>query len=136
MGAPTKMSAMVPADRALLEQLGARIREIRESKKLTQDEIAERAGFGGKYIGEVEKGLRDVPVSTLRAVAENGLGIRIEALFDGRRSTRRSRTLAPPTRCGDRRRDTVQVANERAPAASRPDQGDVEMSATGGRLPR
>jgi transcriptional regulator with XRE-family HTH domain len=90
------MSTMVPADRALLEQLGARIREIRESKKLTQDEVAERAGFGGKYIGEIEKGLRDVPVSTLRAVAENGLGIRFDALFNGKRSPRRSRTLAVP----------------------------------------
>jgi len=75
---------MLPADRVLLARLGARLRAIREAAKLSQEEVGERAGFGGKYIGEIEKGIRDLPVSTLRAVAESGLGIRLESLFAGR----------------------------------------------------
>lgn len=77
------MSAMLPADRVLLERLGARVRELREAAALTQEALGERAGFGAKYIGEIEKGLRDVPLSTLRAIAEHGLGVPVGALFDG-----------------------------------------------------
>lgn len=82
---PSKLTLMLPADRILLERLGARLREIREAAKLSQEAVGEKAGFGGKYIGEIEKGIRDVPLSTLRAVAENGLGIKIETLLLGGR---------------------------------------------------
>jgi transcriptional regulator with XRE-family HTH domain len=81
---PSKLTLMLPADRILLERLGARLREIREAANLSQEAVGEKAGFGGKYIGEIEKGIRDVPLSTLRAVAENGLGIKIETLLAGR----------------------------------------------------
>jgi len=72
---------MLPADKALMERLGARIREIRERAKLSQEAVGEKAGFSGKYIGEIEKGVRDVPLSTLRAVIESGLDLRVDALF-------------------------------------------------------
>ena len=72
---------MLPADKALMERLGARLREIRELAKLSQESVGEKAGFSGKYIGEIEKGVRDVPISTLRAVVEAGLGMRLEAFF-------------------------------------------------------
>ncbi len=75
---------MLPADKALLERLGARLRELREQAKLSQEAVGERAGFGGKYIGEIERGVRDVPLSTLRTVAESGLGVRIDTLFGDR----------------------------------------------------
>ena len=79
---------MLPADRTLLQHIGARLRELREAAALTQDEVGERAGFSGKYIGEIEKGKRDVPMSTLRAVVEGGLGAQLEAVFGGRASRR------------------------------------------------
>ena len=88
---------MLPADKALMERLGARLREIREHAKLSQEAVGERAGFSGKYIGEIEKGVRDVPMSTLRALVESGLGVRMEALFverPGRRVTTYKPTLA------------------------------------------
>lgn len=75
---------MLPADRILLERLGGRLRELREAAGLSQEAVGERAGFGGKYIGEIEKGLRDVPISTLRAVIEHGLGLRVDAAFAGK----------------------------------------------------
>lgn len=83
---------MLPADKALMERLGARLRKIREDSDLTQDQVAERAGFGGKYLGEIEKGLRDVPLSTLRAIVENGLGLQLDAVFTGKGGTPRKAT--------------------------------------------
>lgn len=88
---------MLPADKALMERLGARLREIRERAKLSQEAVGERAGFSGKYIGEIEKGVRDVPLSTLRAVVEAGLGLRIDAFF-GERPRRASAEKAPLAR--------------------------------------
>lgn len=75
---------MLPADRQLFERIGQRIRELRENASLSQEQVGDRAGFGGKYIGEIEKGIRDVPLSTLRAVVENGLGVTLETIFSGR----------------------------------------------------
>ena len=74
---------MLPADQILMQRLGGRLRELREAAELTQDQVGERAGFGGKYVGEIEKGVRDVPLRTLRAIAEHGLGVRIESVFAG-----------------------------------------------------
>lgn len=88
---------MLPADKALAERLGARLREIRERAKLSQEAVAEKAGFSGKYLGEIEKGVRDVPLSTLRAVAESGLGVRIETLFE-RSIPRAGQETAPHAR--------------------------------------
>jgi len=75
---------MLPADRKLLERVGKRIRMLREKEGLSQEAVGERAGFGGKYIGEIEKGVRDVPLSTLRAVAESGLAVTVETLLSDR----------------------------------------------------
>jgi transcriptional regulator with XRE-family HTH domain len=85
---------MLPADKLLLERVGARLRELRLSAKLTQETVGERAGFSGKYIGEIEKGVRDVPLSTLRAVVEHGLGLHIEAALGGRAARYESHTTA------------------------------------------
>ncbi len=86
---------MLPADKALMERLGARLRQLREAAGLTQEAVAERAGFGGKYLGEIEKGLRDVPLSTLRAIAENGLGVHLDKVF-GAKGAPSSPRNAPP----------------------------------------
>lgn len=81
---------MLPSDEVLLERLGARLRELREKAKLTQEAVADKAGFGAKYLGEVEKGIRDVPLSTLRAIVEDGLGYPLDAVFGPRtRPTKR-----------------------------------------------
>jgi transcriptional regulator with XRE-family HTH domain len=71
-----------------MERLGVRLREVRERAKLSQEAVGERAGFTGKYIGEIEKGVRDVPLSTLRAVVESGLGLELDTIF-GERPHRR-----------------------------------------------
>ena len=88
---------MLPADRVLLERLGARLRELREEAKLTQEAVAHKAGFGAKYLGEVEKGTRDVPLSTLRAIVEDGLGYSLDAVFGSmsRRTRRKPSSRLP-----------------------------------------
>ena len=57
-----------------LTSIGRRIRELREARGLTQEEVGVRAGFGGKYVSEIERGVRDPPISTIWALVENGLG--------------------------------------------------------------
>ena len=46
-------------------------------------DLGERAGFSGKYISEVERGLRDLPLSSLRAIAHQALGASFEQVFRG-----------------------------------------------------
>lgn len=36
---------------------------------MTQEQLAVRVGYNGKYISEVERGTRDVPLSTLARIA-------------------------------------------------------------------
>lgn len=67
----------MPRDRELLSRLGAHLRVLREERGLTQEEVAVRAGFTAKYLSECERGLRDVPLTTLRAIVEDGLGARL-----------------------------------------------------------
>jgi transcriptional regulator with XRE-family HTH domain len=59
---------------------------LREVAGLTQEQVAERPGFTGKYVSEIERGLRDVPLSTLERVATRALDTKVEALFGARAS--------------------------------------------------
>ncbi len=84
---------MSPEHRAALKLLGRRLRALREARGLTQEDVGVGAGFGSKYISEVERGVRDVPLSTLRAIVERALGAALhEAFLDppGRPSSRKS----------------------------------------------
>ncbi|MDB4954571.1 MAG: hypothetical protein JWO36_2140 [Myxococcales bacterium] len=72
------------------------IRERRNAAKLTQKALGVRAGIGGKYVSEIERGTRDVPFSTLQAMVEDGLGLQLEVQFHARASVRSSSLLAVP----------------------------------------
>lgn len=67
----------------LVRRVGSRIRELRESRNLTQEELGVRAGYTAKYVSEIERGLRDPPLSTLDRLASNGLTCQVQDLFDG-----------------------------------------------------
>jgi transcriptional regulator with XRE-family HTH domain len=70
--------------REILGKLGGRLRRIREDRGLTQEQVAARAGYTSKYVSECERGLRDLPLTTLRAIVEDGLGAGLgDALPDG-----------------------------------------------------
>ena len=71
----------MPPPRDALRTLGAAIRERRLAAGLTQGELGRRAGIVGKYVSEIERGTRDIPFSTLRAIVQQGLGLRLEIGF-------------------------------------------------------
>lgn len=50
--------------------LGARLRELRLARHLTQEQLAERAGLSYKFIGEVERGRGNPTLTTLGALAD------------------------------------------------------------------
>ena len=50
--------------------LGKRIREIRESKDMAQDEAAIEIGFSRSYYGEVERGVRNISALNLIKIAK------------------------------------------------------------------
>jgi transcriptional regulator with XRE-family HTH domain len=64
-----------------LRRLGALIRTCRSAAQLTQAELGKRAGIVGKYVSEIERGTRDIPFSTLRSIAEDGLGLVLDVRF-------------------------------------------------------
>ncbi len=87
---------MLPADKAILQRIGERLRDLRVERQMTQDRVAERAGFTAKYLSEIERGTRDLPVSTLRALVEQGLGVSFDAFFvPGTGRTRVERSSLP-----------------------------------------
>jgi transcriptional regulator with XRE-family HTH domain len=78
----------MPPIHHLLADLGKLIRARRVAARLTQSRLAGRAGIGGKYLSEIERGTRDLPLSTLRAIVRDGLGLVLDIRFldDGSRS--------------------------------------------------
>jgi transcriptional regulator with XRE-family HTH domain len=72
---------MAASRNEVLVRFGRRLRQMREDRGRTQEEVGERAGFTGKYVSEIERGLRDPPLTTLIRIAEDGLGGRLEQLL-------------------------------------------------------
>jgi len=64
----------------LQRSLGRRIRELRTKHGWTQEQFAEFCGLHRTYMGHVERGEKNVSLSTVVRVA-NALGVRISALF-------------------------------------------------------
>ncbi|MFS0728342.1 helix-turn-helix domain-containing protein [Paenibacillus sp. 1P07SE] len=60
--------------------IGERIRYYRAMKNLTQDDLAERTGSTGSYIGRIERGERNVNLHTLEKICDE-LKISVFTLF-------------------------------------------------------
>lgn len=78
---------------AFLRTLGELIRSERGETGLTQGELGARAGIGGKYVSEIERGTRDLPLSTLFAIVERGLQLQLDVRFCKRGAAGRDRSL-------------------------------------------
>ena len=50
-------------------QMGAKIREIRQKEKLTLNDLAEETGLTPSYISQVERGLIEPSISSLRRIS-------------------------------------------------------------------
>lgn len=78
------------------KQVGARVRELREKKGLSQETLADLCNLHRTYVGLIERGERNLSLRTLEVIA-GGLGVAVSELFSGleqtppahRRSTRK-----------------------------------------------
>lgn len=64
----------------LVQTIGERIRRIRKELDLSQEQLAERSGLHTNYVGQVERGEKNVTLETLEKVV-TGLDISLEELF-------------------------------------------------------
>ena len=63
------------------EVLGNTIRKIRESKKMTQEDLAEKASSNVSYLAKIENGNVNTSVRYLIKIAR-GLGVQVKNLFE------------------------------------------------------
>ncbi|MCR5260995.1 MAG: helix-turn-helix domain-containing protein [Candidatus Gastranaerophilales bacterium] len=63
------------------KQLGKRIKQIRESKNLSREDVAFMCNFSGSYMGMIERAEYDFKISKLYNIAK-ALNVKIQDLFD------------------------------------------------------
>ncbi len=63
------------------QDFGTTLRQIRKSKNLNQDAVAERAGLSTSYISDVERGLANPKLDTIEALAK-GVDVSAKELFN------------------------------------------------------
>lgn len=54
--------------------IGTLIKEARQEKGITQEELAQRVGTTKSYISKIENNVKEVRLSTLQRIVEVGLG--------------------------------------------------------------
>ena len=64
------------------KQVGDRIRELREEKDWSQEKLAEKASLHRTYIGQVERGEKNIGIENLVRIA-GGLGVGLTQLLKG-----------------------------------------------------
>jgi transcriptional regulator with XRE-family HTH domain len=62
-------------------QLGQRVRELRKSKGLSQEQLAHLSGLSRQYIADVERGARNIAIVNVEKIAK-ALEIPLSKLFD------------------------------------------------------
>ncbi|MEK4053627.1 helix-turn-helix transcriptional regulator [Paenibacillus sp. FSL F4-0087] len=67
-------------DREILNLVGARIKVLRKEKGLSQEALGEKGGFHFTYIGQVERGEKNVSLINLGKIAE-ALEVNVSQLF-------------------------------------------------------
>mgnify|MGYP001583642306 CR=1 FL=1 len=65
---------------SLQQQIGSRIKELRQLKGYTQAELAELADLSANYIGYIERSQRTISLQTLERLAHT-LGVELGTLF-------------------------------------------------------
>lgn len=62
--------------------IGTNIRKLRNSKSLSQEDLAFEAGIDRSYLSEIENGYKNLSVIMLEQIA-NALGVKVTELFRG-----------------------------------------------------
>lgn len=66
----------------ITEQLGQRIRELRESAGFSQERFALQIGMDRTYFASVEAGRRNISICNIKKIAD-GFGVSLSELFQG-----------------------------------------------------
>jgi transcriptional regulator with XRE-family HTH domain len=76
---------------------GDRIRELREKRSLTQDQLAEKAGISKGFLSDVENNKRNISSQVLLRIA-NSLGTSVDYLLQGtlKQTSKRIPVVIPP----------------------------------------
>ncbi len=89
----------MPKRNGLLTALGQNVRRTRESKEITQEKLAEKAGLDPTYISGIERGLRSPGIKNVARLAK-ALGLTTSELCRGwtreREAKGRARLLPRP----------------------------------------
>ncbi|KTB47429.1 putative transcriptional regulator [Dehalogenimonas alkenigignens] len=67
-------------DDTIQKRFGERIRTLRQLRKLSQEELAFRAGIHRTYLGGIERGERNPALRNINALAE-ALSVSLSELF-------------------------------------------------------
>lgn len=76
VGKGARVPPLSPSHRAL----GRAIRTLREARDLTQESLADRAGISANYVGDTERGERNISVRALWLLAD-GLDVPASTLL-------------------------------------------------------
>lgn len=72
--------------------LGARIKELRKARGLSQDQLSESIGIDPKHLSRIEVGKSYPYMETLESIA-NSLGVEIKELFEFKHLEKDSATI-------------------------------------------
>jgi transcriptional regulator with XRE-family HTH domain len=61
-------------------QFGKRVRELRQARSLSQEELAFKTGLHRTYLGGIERGERNPSLKNIKAIAK-ALGVSLSELF-------------------------------------------------------
>ncbi|ELU0549193.1 TPA: helix-turn-helix transcriptional regulator [Vibrio parahaemolyticus] len=75
MGISSRMSSS-------MTKIGLRIKELRCSKNITQDQLAKTCDLDRTYISSVENGKRNISIKAIEAIA-SALDVSLSELFEG-----------------------------------------------------
>ncbi len=53
----------------ILQKFGLRIKELRSAKRITQEDLAELSGLSRQYVGDVERGTRNISLVNIEKIA-------------------------------------------------------------------
>lgn len=66
----------------LSQRFGARVREVRNGKQWSLEELAERAGMHVTYLSSIERGYRNPTLNVVAAIS-SALGMSLSTLLKG-----------------------------------------------------
>ncbi|MDI6895314.1 MAG: cupin domain-containing protein [Bacillota bacterium] len=63
-----------------MQEIGQRIRELRQERRLTLEDLSSKTGLSKSYISEAERGIASLTITSLQKIAE-ALGVQLSYFF-------------------------------------------------------